>query len=450
MSETELYKSIFEIEDNSDEYEIMDLKVINFIKMANNKCHEKMPEPTYFTISTQSAMCKFSNIFGLDLSKLIRYISEKVFVNIVLKNDEDYPIKGIVIDNLIIRYDDSYLKKYKKPFVSYLGKNVDTSNIEELRNIVDNLFTVDNESLKKQGRTSNKKDCENFYNSCSIIVKAGINEKCVNIKLFNNGKITLTGSKKELDGYNGCCILLNEIKKERECFLNYEELNFDDIKVEGYSITMINSDFNTNFKIDLISLLNILNEKNEYLFTKFNPEKYRGLIIGFYWNMKSTNQNGVCSCKTKCTGKGTGNGEGQCKKITISIFKSGSVIITGGKLVEQIEDAYAFINNVFKDNYGEIVKMSILDFINEEDENNDEDIDYEHEEVEKKKSKKVKDKENEKLKEKVRAIELENETKKEKEKEEKIRASEVDNKPKMPSSPTIIKKIIKVTKPLVK
>lgn len=449
MSETELYKSIFEIEDNSDEYEIMDLKVINFIKMANNKCHEKMPEPTYFTISTQSAMCKFSNIFGLDLSKLIRYISEKVFVNIVLKNDEEYPIRGIVIDNLIIRYDDSYLKKYKKPFVSYLGKNVDTSNIEELRNIVDNLFTVDNESLKKQGRTSNKKDCENFYNSCSIIVKAGINEKCVNIKLFNNGKITLTGSKKELDGYNGCCILLNEIKKERECFLNYEELNFDDIKVEGYSITMINSDFNTNFKIDLISLLNILNEKNEYLFTKFNPEKYRGLIIGFYWNMKSTNQNGVCSCKTKCTGKGTGNGEGQCKKITISIFKSGSVIITGGKLVEQIEDAYAFINNVFKDNYGEIVKMSILDFINEED-GNEEDECVLCEEVEPKKLKKStssRGKEKGTTIARARAIELESED----EKEAKIKAEESkDAKPKIPSSPTIIKKIIKVTKPLVK
>ena len=372
-NDLELYKSIFEIEENFDDYEVMDMKVINFIKMANNKCHEKMPEPTYFVISTQSGMCKYSNNFGLDLSKLIKYISEKVIYNIVLKNDEEYPIRGIVIDNLIIRYDDSYIKKYKRPFINYMGKNVDIFNIDELNEIYNNLFVVDNESLKKQGKTSKKKDCENFYNSCSIIVKAGPLDKCVNIKLFNNGKITLTGSKKKTDGFNACSILLDEIKKEKECFLNNDGLNFDDIKVEGYDITMINSDFNTNFKIDLISLLNILNQKNEYLFTKFNPEKYRGLIIGFYWNIDKHTQDGICGCKCKCTGKGTGRGEGQCKKITISIFKSGSVIITGAKLVEQIEDSYVFINNVFKDNFKDIVKMSILDYMDENEEINDED-----------------------------------------------------------------------------
>ena len=87
MSDLQLYKSIFEIEDNSNEYEELDLKVINFIKMANNKCYEKMPEPNYFTISTQSGMCKFSNIFGLDLSKLIKYVSEKIINNIELINN---------------------------------------------------------------------------------------------------------------------------------------------------------------------------------------------------------------------------------------------------------------------------------------------------------------------------------------------------------------------------
>lgn len=387
MSDLELYKSIFEIEENLDEYEVMDMKVINFIKMANNKCHEKMPEPTYFTISTQSGMCKFNNNFGLNLSKLIKYISEKVIYNIVLKNDSEYPIRGIVIDNLIIRYDDSYLKKYKRPYINYMGKNVDINNIDELNEIYQNLFVVDNESLKKQGRTSKKKDCENFYNSCSIIVKASPTDKCVNIKLFNNSKITLTGSKKEMDGFNACKILLDEIKKEKECFLKQEELNFDEIRVDGYQITMINSDFNTNFKIDLISLLNIINKKNEEnmvgvktgvlnnLFAKFEPEKYRGLIIGFYWNSsRMDNQDGICRCKCKCTGKGKGNGhgEGQCKKITISIFKSGSVIITGGKLVKQIEDAYYFINELFKNHYGDIVKMSILDFMDEDELNAEE------------------------------------------------------------------------------
>ena len=106
------------------------------------------------------------------------------------------------------------------------------------------------------------------------------------------------------------------------------------------------------------------NEKE--LFTKFNPEKYRGLIVGFFWNNEKSKQDGKCNCTLKCNGKGTGTGNGQCKKITISIFKSGSVIITGGRLVVQIEDAYAVINEIFKKYYNEIIKLSILDFMGPE------------------------------------------------------------------------------------
>jgi hypothetical protein len=137
-----------------------------------------------------------------------------------------------------------------------------------------------------------------------------------------------------------------------------------------YKIIMINSDFNTKFKIDLIKLLNILNSNEKELFTKFNPEKYRGLIIGFYWNKRKDVQNGICTCHCRCNGKGNGEGEGKCKKITISIFKSGSVIITGGRMIKQLEDSYKFINNIFKEHFKDIVKLSILDYIDDLEEDN--------------------------------------------------------------------------------
>ena len=128
---------------------------------------------------------------------------------------------------------------------------------------------------------------------------------------------------------------------------------------------MINSDFDTNFKIDLLKLLTLLNTNEKELFTKFNPEKYRGLIVGFYWNTDKPHQDGKCRCTVKCNGKGVGFGNGGCKKITISIFKSGSIIITGGRLVQQIDDAYNKINSILRDNYCDIVKMSILDYMDE-------------------------------------------------------------------------------------
>lgn len=342
----------------------MDLKIINFIKMINNKESESIPEPDYFTISTQSAMCNIDNVNNIDLSKTVVMIARNIINNIILKKNEEYLIRGIVLENLILRFDESYLKKYKKPFIKYMNRVIDPNDEDQVKLILDDIQTLENNSLKKHGRQKKKKDNEHFYNSCSIIVKASLDIKCVNIKLFNNGKITLTGSKEESDGYYSTCILLEEMKKNKGIFIDIEnEEEINKLNIVNYKITMINSDFNTNFRIDLLKLLNILNTSYKELFTKFNPEKYRGLIIGFYWNTDKLIQDGKCNCTIKCNGKGSGTGNGLCKKITISIFKSGSVIITGGRLTTQIDSAYQLINNIFKKYYYDIVKLSILDFI---------------------------------------------------------------------------------------
>jgi TATA-box binding protein (TBP) (component of TFIID and TFIIIB) len=395
-----------------EQYDEMDYKIINFIKMINNKENTKKPEPKYFTISTQSAMCKIDGIKNIDLAKVVVYIAKNIIKNISLKENPDYLIRGIVVDNIIIRYDEVYLKKSKKPFIKYMGNIIDINNEAECIDILNNIQILENNSLKKHGRQKIKKENEYFYNSCSIIVKASKEIKPVNIKLFNNGQITLTGAKNESDGYYSCCVLLDEMRKNVDNFpdlkiedeidekktdettplqetlleeklMNLSKTNTDklkeiddiliNLKIINYEITMINSDFNCNFKIDLIKLLNILNTNEKDLFTKFNPEKYRGLIIGYYWNTTKKNQDGRCLCKVKCNGKGCGTGEGKCKKITIAIFKSGSIIITGGRLIKQVEDSYKSINNLFDKYYHEIIKLSILDFI---DDINNEDIDY--------------------------------------------------------------------------
>lgn len=350
---------------NNDDVSDLDQAMINYINFFNNKEQSKIPIPTPFIVSTRSAMCKMENISCLDLSKIVSFISHNIISNIIFKKDLNYLIRGISIENIILRFDESYLKKYKKPYVKFFGNIIDPTNQEDCLLMFNNLHLLETNSLKKQGRQKNKKDNGDFYNSCSIIVKPSLDVKCVNIKLFNNGNITLTGSKGELDGFNSCSVLLNEMKKHKEIFPNTDSSFIDESKIIGYRITMINSDFNTKFKIDLNKLLDILNNLEDNLFIKFNPEKYRGLIIGFFWNEKYKEQLGICNCSDKCKGKGNGKGEGQCKKITISIFKSGSIIITGGFLIKQIEDAYAFINNLLKKFYHDIIKLSILDFIEE-------------------------------------------------------------------------------------
>ena len=56
---------------------------------------------------------------------------------------------------------------------------------------------------------------------------------------------------------------------------------------------------------------------------------------------------GKCVCKKKCIGKGDGLSMNNCKKITISTFQSGKVIVTGARSREQLNAAYNFINMIF-------------------------------------------------------------------------------------------------------
>ena len=240
-----------EILDMDNNGELLDMQVLKFINMVNNKESDKIPEPTYFRISTYSAKCKIDNTENIDLSKIVVFISKSIIKNIVLENNLNYLIRGIVVDNLIIRYDEIHLKKYKKPYIKYFGNMININNKEECLLMLSNMELLENNLLKNHGRQKNKKDNEYFYNSCSIIVKGNLDTKCVNIKLFNNGKITLTGGKRELDGYEASRVLLEEMKKDKEIFVDMNEEDVSKLQIVNYKITMINSDFNTNFKINL-------------------------------------------------------------------------------------------------------------------------------------------------------------------------------------------------------
>ena len=61
-------------------------------------------------------------------------------------------------------------------------------------------------------------------------------------------------------------------------------------------------------------------------------------------------------------GNCTGNGEaiGDCKRITISPFQTGRIIITGARSLEQIEEAYRFMNEIFIKHATDIIRVSVV------------------------------------------------------------------------------------------
>jgi TATA-box binding protein (TBP) (component of TFIID and TFIIIB) len=62
-------------------------------------------------------------------------------------------------------------------------------------------------------------------------------------------------------------------------------------------------------------------------------------------------------CTKFCNGQGDGTALGQCKKITIAAFQTGSIIITGARNRRQLDEAYDFMNEVLQTHREAITKV---------------------------------------------------------------------------------------------
>ena len=183
---------------------------------------------------------------------------------------------------------------------------------------------------KKATRKPRKKKVKKiFYNQATIHVYR--DGKIMNVKLFNNGKIQITGLKKVQQGYD----LINDLIAY---FKNYTILK-EDVKIINYSIPLINSDFDLGFEINRENLHKEIVEQG--LYSSYEPCIYPGVNIKYFMN--NNIENGICNCISLCNGKGRCNGDGDCKKVTIAVFKSGKTIITGGQNEDQLVKAYTFI-----------------------------------------------------------------------------------------------------------
>jgi len=209
---------------------------------------------------------------------------------------------------------------------------------------------VPKQKKKKQSQANANlvKRRKSFYNQATIIMD---HIKFINMKLFRNGSIHITGIIDVEQGKRAVGFLCDEI---REIYKIDPSITNDDISQLGlanWDIVMINSDFSCNFKIRREKLYEILD--NTYnLVVNYESDNYPGVKTSFYWNERDADRSGVCKCKIgkTCSGKGRGtlNPDDTCRKITISIFQSGKIIITGAREKEQINDAYQFITNIFR------------------------------------------------------------------------------------------------------
>ena len=213
---------------------------------------------------------------------------------------------------------------------------------------------------KRNPNINNKRNY--FQNQVTFIILLN-NIRKVNLKIFRNGKIQMTGLKSKEEGSIASKTILDKITELNSINSNIIADNGCSVDLKNtitdFSIVLINSDFFGGFKIKRETLYEILHSNG--FFVSYEPDIYPGVNAKFYWNKKTigTNNAGICSCENQCDGKGDGEGEGKCKKITIATFQSGNIIITGARSNEQTKDAYLFINSLLKTNYHLLIRYNI-------------------------------------------------------------------------------------------
>jgi len=174
-------------------------------------------------------------------------------------------------------------------------------------------------------------------------------DKIVNVKLFNNGKIQMTGLKYEDHGSKVLQTLI-PIIKDLDNKNENKICNHSDIIYSPMNIVLINSDFDIGYKVKRDILHKEIIDAGMY--SSYEPCIYPGVNIKYFFN--SNQGNGICKCMSMCTGKGDGCSDGGCKKITVAVFKSGKIIITGARSREHLELSYYFITRFMNSRKGQL------------------------------------------------------------------------------------------------
>lgn len=197
--------------------------------------------------------------------------------------------------------------------------------------------------FKKKPTGKQKKKKNIFFNQVSMYVAVKEKKKNpVNVKIFSNGAIQMTGCKTVDTALEVLKKLLSELKSVKGV-INYKEmkiiekpfatvpsaLNTENIK--NFKIAMINSNFVVPFKIDRPKLYNLLLlEQYDCL---YDPIKHACVNIKY---------------------------EHPDKSISIFVFERGPIIITGARNCEQILAGYNFIYKYLLNNFKQIVKNDAL------------------------------------------------------------------------------------------
>lgn len=194
--------------------------------------------------------------------------------------------------------------------ITMVSKFIDDIDIPTLRARLEQLgpIKVKRVGSSFEGFEWNYRPSTKFYNQITLGYTDKYSTKSV--KVFPNGSIQVAGCSDIFD--------CNRIIKQLT-FLLKEILNINhDIPTNNFRVVMINSNFSLNYNINLHTLYtHFIN--NKLFNVTFDPDRYSAVKIKF-------------------------KPASDMKQVTVSIFGTGKIIVTGAETLREIACAYNIVN----------------------------------------------------------------------------------------------------------
>ena len=206
--------------------------------------------------------------------------------------------------------------------------------------------------------TKRRVSVKTFFNQSTLVIRklrAGADSefKEVNMKLFANGGFQMTGVTSEefsqivLEFILGIFTALPEAISEAP------------LTVKKFAIQLLNSDYKMSALLKRAELHRLLCQQYR-LSSTFETTIYQGVNTKYYYNEAAPGGKGICMCPRFCNGQGDGTKVGECKKITIAAFQTGSIIITGARNKPQLDEAYTFMNEILQAHRDTVTKTAVV------------------------------------------------------------------------------------------
>lgn len=198
--------------------------------------------------------------------------------------------------------ETSWIKITTITMVSSLSSE---TNIQKIREVFEKIGSI---KLTRTGGESFewKLKPTTFFNQITLVYVDKYSTKSV--KLFPNGSIQVAGCTDLFD----CNRVIQQI-----CYLVGLITN-KKIEKKNFRVVMINSNFSLNYKVNLNETARHFSN-NEIFDTSFDPDRYSAVKIKF-------------------------KPAEDMKQVTVSIFGTGKIIVTGAETLKEIVFAYNIIN----------------------------------------------------------------------------------------------------------